>query len=186
MALGGLAQAAKEGQPVPPTAELETCSNCGRAIGKVEIPCAHQESVVCAECYGKLNPPEPAVRRARSWLPEGLEWPTWRGRGASECIKNARDLHFKNPGVFNYLSYICFSFLNWLGVSGILIAAAIISIPVNIHNDYYGYMSAKRGPDTVITRGWLRAAIVHKPRVQVVPNYFGVWHRPHRHRIVTV
>jgi hypothetical protein len=37
--------------------ELETCANCGRAIGKLEMPHLWNEQVVCGECINRLSPP---------------------------------------------------------------------------------------------------------------------------------
>lgn len=35
---------------------METCENCGRAIGQLETPFIWRESVVCAECHARLSP----------------------------------------------------------------------------------------------------------------------------------
>ena len=37
--------------------ELETCANCGRAIGKLETPHLWQQQVVCEQCVNQLSPP---------------------------------------------------------------------------------------------------------------------------------
>jgi len=34
---------------------METCENCGRAIGKLETPYVTDDNVVCAECYDKIK-----------------------------------------------------------------------------------------------------------------------------------
>jgi len=42
---------------VPPI--VETCANCGRAIGALETPYLWNENTVCKRCYAILNEPEP-------------------------------------------------------------------------------------------------------------------------------
>ncbi|MCL5946281.1 MAG: hypothetical protein M1472_05440 [Planctomycetes bacterium] len=33
----------------------ETCANCGRSIGNLEMPCVFHENIVCSECNEQLN-----------------------------------------------------------------------------------------------------------------------------------
>ena len=46
----------------------ETCENCGRMIGRLEISHVHSDHVVCAECLARLTPsPRPVPRPIRSF-----------------------------------------------------------------------------------------------------------------------
>jgi len=66
---------------------METCGNCGRPIGNLEIPAVFKGSIVCAECHKKLcdqlrdlnfdsfDPPpvessEPAVKPVLEYRPQ--------------------------------------------------------------------------------------------------------------------
>lgn len=40
---------------------METCENCGRAIGKLETPHLHGEHVVCLECKQRLSAPVESI-----------------------------------------------------------------------------------------------------------------------------
>ena len=36
-------------------ADVETCRNCGRAIGKLETPQVWKDAIVCGECHARLT-----------------------------------------------------------------------------------------------------------------------------------
>jgi len=38
---------------------VETCENCGRAIGKLETPHVFRNNITCPECWAKLQPAAP-------------------------------------------------------------------------------------------------------------------------------
>jgi len=49
-------------------ATIETCENCGRAIGKLETPRVWQDRVVCGECMPRLSGVPQAVElTAKRW-----------------------------------------------------------------------------------------------------------------------
>ena len=57
--------AAKSAGPMSKTTRLEECANCGRAIGRLEIPCLYKEQVVCAECRERLEGSGPELVLSR-------------------------------------------------------------------------------------------------------------------------
>jgi hypothetical protein len=60
---------------------LEKCSNCDRAIGRLETPQVWKESVVCAECHARLEAQAPKP------MPEPLPKPTINDLYTSEGPK---------------------------------------------------------------------------------------------------
>jgi len=49
---------------------MESCANCGRAIGKLETPYLHTDHIVCAECKARLTSDATSIAVPKSPLDE--------------------------------------------------------------------------------------------------------------------
>jgi hypothetical protein len=90
---------------------MEKCENCGRVIGNLETPLLHQEHVVCAQCWDRLQPVKTASAPTVPIRPtvDRSRIPPWR-RSAS----NDKFSDFDSKVKYVFLAIILAAIVIWL------------------------------------------------------------------------